>query len=398
MVVGTLTLGWIVLYFDRSLLFPLLPVMADEFDLNATQQGAITSIFFLLYVAVQVPSGILGDRLGLRRILTFMYFMAGLALVGIGVFSISYFMLLFFVAMEGFGSGAYYSGSYGITLSSVPQHHRGVSSAIVTSGMAIGFALGLSLSGVLYTLMGSWRPPFLIMAIPTFLMVLVFSVTLRRVPTPPVTKGGLSFIFSNKNTVSLLAVNFCALYAYWVMVSWGPSYLFEERGLSLSRSGAYTSIVAIFSLGGALLWGRLSDRVGRKKLSLLLLVMAATTLILFVQVTSTFMLILILAVYGLFGGLAWNPIFVSWVSDHTSASGRIGMGTAMGVVNTAGMSSSFVAPVVSGWLTDLSGSLDWAFYVGGGVCLLGIVFALITEETVTSSSARKNPGEQDAKT
>ena len=75
--VGSLALGWAVLYLDRSILFPLLPVIGDEFELSGTQRGAITSAYFVAYVAMQLPSGLLGDRLGLKRVVVGMYLLIG---------------------------------------------------------------------------------------------------------------------------------------------------------------------------------------------------------------------------------------------------------------------------------------------------------------------------------
>jgi MFS family permease len=147
-----LALGWVFLYLDRTTLYPLLPVIGAEFRLSGVQQGAIASLYFLVYVAMQVPSGLLGDRFGLKRVLMVMYTLAGLGVVGVGLLARSYPLLLLFVAVHAVGAGAYYSTSYGITVSSVSPQRRGLASAIVTVGMASGMALGLALPGVLYDL------------------------------------------------------------------------------------------------------------------------------------------------------------------------------------------------------------------------------------------------------
>ena len=76
-----------------------------------------------------------------------------------------------------------------------------------------------------------------------------------------------------------------------------------------------------------------------------------------------------------------------WVGDHTVASGRVGMGTVMGVMNTSGISSAFVAPLVSGWISDMSGSLSRAFYVGAFSQIGGILVALTVHSTVHSRQA-----------
>ena len=98
-IVAILALGWAVLYLDRSILFPLLPVIADEFSLTGVQRGVIASVYFAAYVIMQTPSGVLGDRLGLKNVVAGMYVLIGLGLLGIGGLSVSYALLLGFMAI-----------------------------------------------------------------------------------------------------------------------------------------------------------------------------------------------------------------------------------------------------------------------------------------------------------
>ena len=167
------------------------------------------------------------------------------------------------VPLQGFGAGAFYSGSYGITLSSVPAQHRGVSSAVVTSGVALGSAS----AGAAYALTVSWRAPYLFILAPTLLAAGVMALLIKGVPTPPRVPGGLSFLTSNRRFLTLSVANFCGLYGYMVIFTWGPSFLVESHGLSVTRSGVFVALVALTSLAGAA-WGRMSDRLGRKRLTL----------------------------------------------------------------------------------------------------------------------------------
>ena len=381
LVVASLAIGWAVLYVDRSILYPLLPVIADEFDLTGAQRGAIASAYFIVYVAMQIPSGVVGDRIGLKGVLTGMYLLMGLGLLGVGVLSMSYVLLLVFVALQGFGAGAFYSGSYGITISTVPAERRGVSSAVVTSGMALGSCLGLAFGGALYEAFGSWRAPYLIMLVPTLLMVAVMATVIRGVPAAPRSQGGLKYLLRNRNVVAICAANFCGLYAFMVVSIWGPSYLVEQYGMSVTRAGLYVSLTAATSLLGALAWGRLSDTLGRKRLTLLMFGVSSAMVSIIASVDSPGSLLASLGVFGFFGSLAWNPVLVAWIGDHTLASGRVGMGTVMGVMNTVGISAAFVAPVVSGWISDVTGSLYWAFYLGTMLQVAGIVGILVASET-----------------
>ncbi len=62
-------LGWIAIYATRSVLNPVMNNVQSEFGLSTSQLGLISSIFFLGYAALNVPSGIMGDKIGKKKVL-----------------------------------------------------------------------------------------------------------------------------------------------------------------------------------------------------------------------------------------------------------------------------------------------------------------------------------------
>ena len=47
--------GWVLMYADRTILNPVMGKIAEQFNLNNTQLGALNSIFFLTYAIMQIP-------------------------------------------------------------------------------------------------------------------------------------------------------------------------------------------------------------------------------------------------------------------------------------------------------------------------------------------------------
>ena len=103
-----LALGALFMYADRTVLYPMLEVIAADFSLSGKATGFITSTYFLLYVAMQVPAGILGDSLGLKKVLMLFYLLGGAALFALGLIASSYLFLVVLVGLHGIGMGAFY--------------------------------------------------------------------------------------------------------------------------------------------------------------------------------------------------------------------------------------------------------------------------------------------------
>jgi len=254
--------------------------------------------------------------------------------------------------------------------------------------MSLGLALGLASAGPIYNYFQDWKMPFFVLAVPTILMAFVYQIVLKDIRPPKGEKVPFSAILKDKNLMLINCAIFCSLYGFWTVVTWGPTFFQTERGLGLTVSGLYTAIVAVAAIPAALTIGRSSDRYGRKKLSLILLPLAAACVFATGYVTSLTALVAALICYGLVGKLTWDPIAVSWVGDHVSATKPQAMGTAVALFNFSGMLSSIVAPIISGWLKDITGSLQTSFYLGGAIVLLGTLFVAFVDETVNVSAKK----------
>jgi MFS family permease len=381
-VIATFCLGWAAIYADRTALYPMLPIVAADFGLTSVQAGALTSFYYVVYTLMQVPPGIIGDRVGLKRVLLVTYTLAGLGMLAIGLFARSYFLLAAFIALHGLGAGAYYTTAYATTMLTVPAGARGFSSAIINAGMALGLALGLAMAGPIYLASQSWRLPFLLLAAPTLAMAVVFALVLRDSRPQARVKTRLLEIVGDRQLLALDAAGFCSLYGFFVIITWAPTFFQSERGLSLAVAGAYTAVVALASLPAGMLLSRFSDRIGRKRLSLALFPMAAAAICLVASARSSEVLILALVCYGLVGKLAWDPIAIAWVGDLAARGKADAIGSAIGVFSFCAISAAVIGPVLSGWIRDVTGSLEGALYLGAVVVGCGFLFALVPEETV----------------
>jgi MFS family permease len=373
--------GWAVIYADRTILYPLLTVVAKEFELTGFQTGLISGTYFTLYVAAMLPAGLLAERLGLKRTLVIFSFVWAVGVAGFGVAAVDYLALLAMAGLHGAGAGSYYTMAYSITIHTVPSRIRGIASGVINGGMSVGLAVGLALAGPLYQGTGSWRMPFLVLAVPTFLMAALFQGGVREVPIPR-RRGTPAWELLRDPTLLRMNLSaFCVLYGWWVLLSWGPVFFQSERNVSLTMSGLYTLVIAVTAIPSGLLLGRLSDRIGRKRIILTMLPLTALSLVAVPQVYSRTGMLLALMAYGLVGKLAWDPVAISWLGDYLARHRPETVGTAVALFSFTSVLSAVIGPPLTGWVKDVTGSLAGGFYLAAALALAAFILAMGVEDT-----------------
>ncbi len=376
-------LGWIFIYADRMILNPVQTLIRSEFQLTNAEVGLISSIFFLTYTFMQVPSGMLGDKFGKTKVIALGFAIFGL-FTGITGIAGSFGVLLVARALMGIGQGFYYGPQYGLSSELIPTKYRTLGSAIINSGQAFGITLGLVASSwIAVDLNGGWRMPFYVFAVPTLLVGLAILVFIRTPKSAPAVaqhqeKPKFMDLLKNKNLVLTYLLVFCSLYGFFVMCTWLPVYLEEVRQISRSDTGFVSSLVAWTSIPAALLYGYISDKIGKRRpVILCLLPLAACSIALLLLTESRTLMIVALVCYGFFGKLATDPLAIALIADNTP---RNQLSTAFGIFNFVGMSSAIVAPYATGLLRDITGSWNSGFYVAVALLLTGIVVVLCIDE------------------
>lgn len=395
-VVAIFFIGWILMYATRTIFNPIMGVVGEQFGLSNTQLGLANSIFFLTYAIAQIPFGIIGDKIGRKMIITVGFLLLAVATYFSGL-ATTFVLFLTIRAIVGIGQGAYYGPQFALSTEAIPKSKRTIGNAIINSGMAFGTSGGYLLSSKLVLENGeSWSKPFFIMALPTLIVGLLFYTVLKEKvirpgeepeeETGPKEKISLKQIFSNRNLVAAFILCFTSIYANFVILTWLPQFLIAERGFTGASVGFISSLVPWASIPGALLFARINDKTGAtKKLVFLLVPLAILSVFAIAFVTNRTLLISVLILYGLTGKLALDPIMVTFVTKHAPKSA---LGTSLSAYNFIGMSGSILAPYVTGYLADTSGSMQVGFYLSCVLLAIGLfLFAFLAkEETLPSES------------
>ncbi|BFH71360.1 MFS transporter [Paenibacillus dendritiformis] len=378
-------LGWISIYATRSVLNPVMDNIQAEFGLSASQLGLISSIFFIGYAGLNVPSGILGDKIGKKKVLVPGVILFGIFAAVTGMMpTFALFMTTWLLV--GIFQGFYYGPQYGLSSEAIPKKHITVGSAIINSGMAFGLSLGYFISSYTVGTLGmSWRAPFYIIAVPVVLAGIAMWIVIKDKPKAKEQgtdekapqKLKLKELFS-KNLIFAYITIFCAIYAFFVVVTWIPYYLQHARGIEGTEVAVVSSLVPWAAIPGSLLFSWIADKMGtRRPVLLVMLPLSIIAIISIVAFDNMWVLYMALIGYGIFGKISTNPVLVAVVADNAP---KHALSTAFGLYNFIGMCGSILAPYITGFLTDATGSLNAGFYFAGFLLVIGTISVLFIKE------------------
>ncbi|CAI0949539.1 MFS transporter [Serratia marcescens] len=384
-IVVVLCLGWAVIWIYRTVLTPIFPEIQQTIGAHSNaEMGLIASFYFFAYTGMQIPAGILVDKFGKKVVLIpgFCLFIIATLLIGNAT---SLTMVYAGSLLAGMGCGSYYGSAYSLSSENIPLERRGLATAVINSGSALGMAIGLIASSLLVKSFNmNWQIMLFIITGLLVVMTLVFAVVIKgsqpqapaavsqtAAPTTaePEEDGQPSGLFSLR-MISAYAMYFATCYGYYMIVTWLPSFLQQERGFEGVAIGFSSALVAFASVPGALFFSRMSDRFRNKKVQLIIFLelCAAVMLVCTVISPDSTMLLISLILYGLLGKLAVDPIMISFVADNAP---KKGYGTSFGVFNFFGMSSSVIAPFLTGVISDSTGSKVMGFYISAAILLVG---------------------------
>jgi MFS family permease len=337
--------------------------LAAAFGLSATALGNLSAFYFFTYVAMQVPTGIIADRWGPRRLLT-----AGALVAAVGT-------LLFALAPRLAVASAgrlLIGGSVAVAfvgMLKLASHWFAPRQFALVSGMALFTGIvGAVFAGVPLRLAVDrfgWRPVMTASALVTLALAAAIWLVVRDDPEEkghasyfagashheaPSILGGLREVLRYRNTWLLSFVPggiAGALLAFAGL--WGVPYLATVYGMSTAEAAGATSTVMVgWALGGPV-FGAASDRLGRRKPLYVggMLVLTLTWALVLYASPPRALLAVLLAVAGFFSGCMMPGFAFAKESVPPPLAG-----TVSGVVNTGVMLGPMVLQPSIGWMLD----------------------------------------------
>ena len=364
---GLGALLYLIGFFQRVAPAVLTAELMRDFSIGAAALGQLSAFYFYSYVAMQIPTGILADRWGPRRLLS-----AGAVIAGGGSLLFALATDILWANMGRLLIGGSVAVAF-VGLLKIANHWLPPRFYAMSSGLALFCGLmGAIFAGPPLRLLVnyfSWRSVMLLAALGTLGAGVVIWRIVRDHPhekgyadliksLPATAPEGLGGIFSDirkvlsyRNTLLLCGISGgmvgCVLTFGGL---WGVPYLTTHYGMSTARAAALTSALLLAWGVGGPCFGWLSDRLGRRKplyiLGAALALSGWSVVVFFPGLPQTALTVLLLLI-----GLSSGAMTVSFAFAKESVPGRLA-GTVSGVVNMGTMMGPMLLQPAIGWVLD----------------------------------------------
>ncbi len=352
--VGMLWLVCLFNYADRQAIFSVFPLLKDEMGLSDVQLGVVGGAFMWVYAAVLPLAGLVGDRVSRKRlILGGLTFWSLITLLT--AWARDYGDLVLCRALEGLGEAFYFPASMSLISAYHGPQTRSRAMALHQSSVYAGTVLGGAVAGYCGDYYG-WRSGFYLFGTLGVIVAAVLVFTLREPPRPAASAtppsdvlAATAEIFGNRLVLLLMAVFIGANFVAAIFLTWMPSFLSRNFGMSLALAGLNATLwLQAASVLGVLCGGWLADRWARQERGGRMLVQAiglfagAPLIFLTGWTTSVPILVVAMTGFGFFKGLYDANIWAA-LHDVVRPERRA---TAVGYMNAIGWAGGGTAPVL----------------------------------------------------
>lgn len=386
-------------YIDRTVLAAAAPFITKEFAVTPSEMGIIMSGFFWSYALLQIPAGMVADKVGQKKTLGFAvaWWSIATALTGLGT---GFKSILGFRVALGVGEAAAYPSNAGITSKWFPDKERGTVGGLFDSGSKFGGAVAMPLIVWLISLFG-WKMTFVIIGLVGVLWSVIWIMYFKEIPEEhkgvnaaelkhirdgQSKKDGLDNVqpmkwyelLKYRNIWAMCIGFFMINYTSYFFITWLPTYLVKEKGMGMLAMGFAAMLPLLVSMFVEVAAGWASDKVQSKgwlsltatrKLFLVggLLMASSIGLAAFAESAVTAVALLCLAKSGT--TIAASQV---WALPGDVAPKNM-TSVVAGLQNSVSNMGGVVGPIVTGMILQSTGSFNMALLLSSGLLLVGML-------------------------
>lgn len=267
--------GWALDAFEVQIFSLAIPTLLTVFGISKAGAGLLAGATLVAGAIGGWLGGALSDRFGRVRTLQLTVIVFTLATTACA-FVQDAGQLAVLKVIQGLGFGAEWAAGAVLMAETISANNRGKAGGAVQSGWAVGWGAAVISFSLFFSYLEpklAWRALFVVGVIPA-----LFVLFLRqKLTAPAVTKamsanagifGSLFGIFSSANIRATIIgglLGFGAHGGFYGLFTWLPTFLQQERHLSIMKTSAYLGVIIIAFGIGCLVAGQLLDRFGRRR-------------------------------------------------------------------------------------------------------------------------------------
>jgi MFS family permease len=406
---GKLHYGWIVIFmgllttiaahgFGRMAYTIILPAMKDGLKLDYEQLGLLASGNLAGYLIMALVGGLLAARFGTRIVITLALILLGITLILTGLAqSFGYALTMRF--LTGVGNAASYIPAMTLGSAWFAMKRRGFATGIVSGGIGAGTLISGLLVPPIVSAYGveGWRYAWYILGA---IALVIAGVVYLLIRSRPDEKGLLPIGVSHNDTPSTTPVGSKVSYLQWsavyrmgsvwylglvyffygfsyvIYMTFFAAYLEKEMGFSKAYAGGLWAMVGGLSIFCGVIWGGISDRLGRSRGAALAYLVLALSYIAYALIRVEFGFYLSALIFGI---TAWSIPTIMAAAAGDFVGPRLAP-AGLGFITLFFGIGQVIGPWVGGKLAVLSGSFTYPFLLAGVVSLAGMVASLFLKK------------------
>jgi DHA1 family multidrug resistance protein-like MFS transporter len=390
--------------------FPFLPLFIAQLGVGDVEQvevwSGISSFGQAMVLSIFSPIwGALADRRG-RRIMVLRAAFGGGVIIGLMGLSQNIWEFMGLRLVQGAMTGVVAAAS-ALAISFVPRNRIGTALGLIQMSSFAGNAVGPSLGGLTADHFG-YRPSFIV-AGGLFIMagiLTVLFVTEKFVPPPPEnTRPGLTGILRDirsrgrdKQLLVMMVVLFSAQFGVNVVQPMLPLFVqyIDPAQSAATVTGLIFTVAGVVAAVSSLIWGRLGDRIGYRRLLIAMALGAGLIYIPQALVVSVVQLVVLRGILGIFdGGLlpSANALIASSTPTEPKGS-HTAHGTTYGLVYLANGLGFALGPLAGGLIAATLGLRNVFFLTAAILLLIGAYLPFGIKDRAPQAEAlrREAPG------
>jgi len=354
---------------------PLIPMMRAALNLTYSESGMLMSIFWIGYVMMQLPSGIISDKIGVRRVFTVSLTMTGVTCILTG-FARSFVDCLAYRFANGLAAGCIAAPGSATVMRWFQPKDRAIALSIFQLSVSVGTVIATALSVVVASTFGGWMWTFWIFGIPSLVAAVLTMLFLKERPegssepsSDLESRLDYSAVLKSLRVWLLCLAGLGGGVIFIGTLTWVPTYLVKIVNLTETQAGVVSSLMLLLGSFGTPLSGYIADRIIKRRSPMVLIPLFAAgsgcILISIMKPREMCQTIFMFALVLLSSTMWWiiPSILSEWLPMNI-------LGTASGLLSSMMSLGGVLGPFMFGVVLDLTGSFYQGWFLLGSVAIL----------------------------